>query len=183
MSSTHFTCYGTQVPQGGERISYQAMIQWIWGWGRLRLGSVSPLLGASPSGQRISMSLSMLNPEFHGFLTWFRHLQQCLYVRLLVWWFSRREINLQSNAGMMEATGFRLISASASAPSCLDVQSNGLYSLVHWRCRQTEFSGTVPTQRTWIHSICSRYNLFDLMLQVIGAATYRNLMCLLWVSL
>jgi len=80
------------------------MIQCFSGWGRVRIATFSRVLNTSPHDWDLFSLSRMLNRELKGFLLWLRCFQLGQYVRLLVWWLPRRDINLRCNPCTMEAT-------------------------------------------------------------------------------
>jgi len=152
------------------------MIQCISRSEQARIATLCRLLDAFPHSRRVSLSLRMPYRALMGFLPLFRHLQQGQYIRLLVWWLSRRDINLRCNPWMIKATVVRLISASAPLISSLQVRSRELYTFFCWCPSQIACNGTWATRFTWMLSICFKCRLFDSMLEVIVAAINRNLM-------
>ena len=158
------------------------MIQGFTVWGRVQIASLSRLRDAFPHGWSVFSSLTMLNWALKGFLAWFRRLQHGRYIRLLVWWLSRRGINLRCNPCTMDATVLGLFSESKPLISSLSARSKELYTLFRWCCSQIARGGTGATRFTSMLSIWFTCRLIDLMLEVIVAAIYRKLICFLSVS-
>ena len=164
-------------PQGGESISHQEMLQYFSGCGRVQIATLSRLQDAFLYGWNFFSSSRMLNWTLKGFLHWFRHLQQGQYIRLLVWWLSRRGINPWCNPCTMEATVIILSAASEPLILSVEVRSMELYTFIRWCRGPIACGGTSATRLTWLLSICCTCRLFDSMLEVIVAAIYTNLTC------
>ena len=147
--------------QGGESISHHEMIHCFSGWGRVRKATLSRQQDAFPHSWSVYSSSRMLNRALKGFLSWFRHLQQGQYVRLLVWCLSRRCINLRYNPCTMEATVVNLCSVLKPLISSLYARSKELYTLSRWHRSQIARGGTWATLLTWVLSICFTCRLFD----------------------
>jgi hypothetical protein len=105
----------------------------------------------------------------------FRHLQQGWYYRLLVWWLLRRNINLQCHPCRIEDTIVRVFSVLQWLISSISVWLKGLYTFFHWCCSQIACSRIWTTWLTWILTLYFPFRLFYLMLKVIIAVTYYNL--------
>jgi hypothetical protein len=110
-----------------------------------------------------------------GFVPWSRCLQQGRYVWLLVWWLSRRGINLQCNPSTMEATIVILFSVPKTLISSWLARSKELYTFFRWPCSQIARLGTWATQLTCMLSICFTCRLFNSILEVIVAVMFRHL--------
>jgi len=151
------------------------MIQCFSGWGWVWIATLGGLLHAFPPGWTVSLSSRMLNGALKGILPWFRRLQQSRFVWLPVWWLAWRGIKLWCNPYAMDAPIGSLISVSERHISSQYARSKQLYTFSHWRRTQIACGGTWATWLTWILSICFTCRLFNLMLEVIVAATYRNL--------
>jgi len=152
------------------------MIQCFSGWGRVRIATLSWLLDAHSPGWSVFLSSRMLNRALKGILPWLTRLQQGRYMGLLVWWLSRRGINLRCNPCTMEATVVILFSASYPLISSLPAWLNERYTFFCWRRSQIARGGPWATQLTWMLSLCFTCRLFNSMLEVIFAAIYRKLM-------
>jgi len=94
----------------------------LW-MGRVQIATISRRWDAFPDGWSVMSYSRMLNRALKCFSPWFRCLQLRQYVRLLVWWLSRRGINLRCNPRTMEATFINLVSAAEPLISSLQVQS------------------------------------------------------------
>jgi len=163
-------------PQGGESISHQKLIQCLSGWGQVWIATLSCLLDAFPHSQSVLSSLRMLNRVLQGFLPWLRHLQQGQHIRLLVWSFSRRDINIHCNPCTMETMVLSVFSLSEPLLSSLLAESMWLYTLLGWRRSQIACGGSWATRLTGMLSICFTCRLLESMLEVIVAVIYRNLL-------
>jgi hypothetical protein len=106
-------------PQGGESLSHEEMIQCFSGWGRVRIATLSRLRDAFPHARSVFSLPRMLNHALNSFLPSLTYLQQGQYIRLLVWWLSRRGISLWGNLWTMEATVVSLFLASEPLISSL----------------------------------------------------------------
>jgi len=152
------------------------MIQCFSGWGGVWIATWSRLLDPFPPVWSVILLSKMLIQGLKGFKPWFWPLHQGRYVRLLVWWWSTRLIDLRCNACMKKATVVRLFSVLEPLISYLYVWSMGLYTCFRWHRSEISWSGTWATRLTWMHSICFTCRLFNLMLEVIISAIYRYLM-------
>jgi len=109
--SKQFIWFVALGPWGGESISHREMMHCFSGLGRVRMATLTGSWDAVPHSWSAFSSSRMQNRAFKGFLPWFSHLQHGRYIRLLVWWSSRRGINLRCNPCTMEATVVILFSA------------------------------------------------------------------------